>query len=50
MHQRLLQLHVGFVMHAGQESKVLDHEGALAALTRAHELAPHVSSVALLLD
>jgi hypothetical protein len=33
MHQKLLQLHVGFIMHSGQEGKLQTHSDALAALS-----------------
>jgi len=33
MHQKLLQLHVGFIMHAGQAAKLQDHSEALAAMS-----------------
>ena len=33
MHQKLLQLHVGFIMHAGQATKLQDHSEALAAMS-----------------
>jgi len=32
MHQRLMQLHVGYIMHAGQEAKLQDHAAAIGSM------------------